>query len=90
MSGKIQRKYPEGGCGWFTSGVAHVDIHFPEDRVCCVNCVPFCRYEEAFRRYSCRATGEQLLTPFATIGHLCPIQFINNNENNKEEEFPWH
>lgn len=89
MKDEVKRNYPEGGCGRYTSGVAHVDVHFPNDRVCCANCVPFCQYEEAFRRYSCRATGEQLILPFATIGDMCPIQFINN-ENNKEEEFPWH
>lgn len=64
------------GVPWYTSGVAHVPIHFPEDKVCCSNCVPFCRYEEAFRRYSCRATGEQLLYPNTTVGLQCPIQFI--------------
>lgn len=63
------------GVPWYTSGVAHVPIHFPEDKVCCFNCIPFCRYEEAFRRYSCRATGEQLLYPGTTIGAQCPIQF---------------
>lgn len=92
----IKRSYPEGGCGRYTSGVAHVDVHFPLDRVYCANCVPFCVYEEPFRRYTCAATGEQLLTPFVTVGDLCPIQFIHNDqvENNddeiKEEEFPWH
>lgn len=76
----------KNGVGWYTSGAAHVEIHFPEDKVCCANCVPFCRYEEAFKRYSCRATGEQLLYPFATIGAMCPIQF----NKTKEETEQWH
>lgn len=63
------------GVSYYTSGVAHVDVHFPENKVCCANCIPFCRFEEAFHRYSCRATGEQLLHPFQQIGHMCPIQF---------------
>lgn len=74
----------KNGVPWYTSGTATVDIHFPEDRVCCANCVVFCRYEEAFKRYSCRATGEQILFPFNSRGAMCPIQF------NKEEELPWH
>lgn len=65
----------KNGVDWYTSGVASVEIHFPEDKVCCANCVPFCRFEEAFKRYSCRATGEQLLYPFVTIGAMCPIKF---------------
>lgn len=82
-------KWDSDGVGYYTSGVAHVDIHFPEDKVCCTNCVVFCRYEEAFKRYSCRATGEQLLHPFIRRGEMCPIEF-NNNRNNKEEDLPWH
>mgnify|MGYP001272840348 CR=1 FL=1 len=73
------RAQSPNGVGWYTSGVAHVEIHFPEDKVCCANCVPFCRFEEAFKRYSCRATGEQLLCPFATIGAMCPIKFKEEN-----------
>lgn len=76
--------YNSDGTPYYTSGVATVDVHFPEDRVCCANCVPFCRYEEAFKRYSCRATGEQILFPFQQRGAQCPIVF------NKEEELPWH
>lgn len=70
----------KSGVPWYTSGVAHVEVHFPENKVCCANCIPFCRYEEAFKRFSCRATGEQLLYPFTTTGAMCPIVF-----NNKEE-----
>lgn len=62
------------GVGWYTSGTASVEVHFPEDKVCCANCVTFCRFEEAFKRYSCRATGEQLLYPFTTIGAMCPVE----------------
>lgn len=84
-------RYSSDGVGYYTSGVAHVDVHFPENKVCCANCVPFCRYEEAFRRYSCRATGEQILTPFATIGQRCPIEFIKQETNESEEDvFLWH
>lgn len=83
--------YSGDGVCYYTSGVAHVDVHFPENKVCCANCVPFCRYEEAFRRYSCRATGEQILTPFSTVGQLCPIEFAKPEENDKiEEDLPWH
>lgn len=65
----------KSGVSWYTSGTASVPIHFPENKVCCLNCIPFCRYEEAFKRYSCRATGEQLLYPEVTVGVRCPIEF---------------
>ena len=81
------------GVSWYTGGVAHVPVYFPEDKVCCANCIPFCRYEEAFRRYSCRATGEQILRPDLTIGAQCPIQFQNQDTKNQndyqEEKLPW-
>lgn len=60
---------------WYTSGTAHVPVKFVEDKVCCANCIVFCRYEEPFRRYSCRATGETLLRPATEIGAQCPIEF---------------
>lgn len=63
------------GVGWYTSGEARIPIFFPEDKVCCSNCIIFCRYEDAFRRYSCRATGEQLLRPWDGVGGRCPIIF---------------
>ena len=80
---------------WYTGGIAHVSVAFPEDRVRCSECKVFCRYEEAFRRYSCRATGEQLLYPFDTIGALCPIEFDQNQKDQekqdyKEDDLPWH
>lgn len=68
------------GVPWYTSGMATVDVHFPEDRICCSNCVVFCRYEDAFRRYSCRATGEQILSPFTQRGAACPIKFEEAEE----------
>ena len=71
----MSRARQRGGTAWYTSGTAHVPVHFPEDKVCCANCIPFCRYEDAFRRYSCRATGEQLLYPNTNIGARCPITF---------------
>lgn len=63
------------GISYYTSGTAIVPVHFPEDKVCCANCIVFCRYEDAFKRYSCRATGEHIVYPFDTIGQLCPIQW---------------
>ena len=63
------------GVEHYTKGKADVTVFFPKGKVCCANCMIFCRYEDAFRRYSCRATGEQLLLPFSEIGMKCPIKW---------------
>lgn len=61
------------GVAWYTKKIAHIPVYFPEDKVCCAQCVLFCRYEEAYRRYSCRLTYEPLLHPFDEVGHKCPL-----------------
>lgn len=63
----------------YAKGVAYIPVYFPEGKVCCANCMVFCRYEEAFRRYTCRATGEQLMLPFSETGALCPIELKEDN-----------
>ena len=56
------------------SGVAYyttmtVEIHFPEDRVCC----QYCPLLETYSRDQCRRTGEYILN-IHTIGYDCPLQ----------------
>lgn len=46
-----------------------VDIHFPEDKVCC----QYCPLLETYSRDQCRRTGEYILN-IHTIGYDCPLQ----------------
>lgn len=70
-----------GGVRNYTDGKAAVTIHFPEDDAVCRWCHLFLRYEEAYRRYSCRLTSEWILDPINERGQKCPLHF---NENEKE------
>lgn len=63
------------GVASYQDARACVDIYFPEGHVACKYCRLFCRYEEAFKRYSCRLTDEWLLDPQKSIGDLCPLDF---------------
>lgn len=65
------------GVNWYTKGMAHVPVFFPEDKVCCANCLSFCRYEDAFHRYSCRGlqADNHILRPMDGILPNCPITF---------------
>lgn len=57
----------------YTKGVASVDIFFPNNEVACKWCYLFLRYEENFKRYSCRLTEEWIPDPFRMIGGKCPL-----------------
>lgn len=54
-------------------GQAIVDVFFPNKECVCKWCSLFLRYEDAFKRYSCRLTGECILDPNHEIGAKCPI-----------------
>ena len=45
-----------------------VDIHFPEDRVCC----QYCPLLETYGRDQCRRTGEYIMNTNLT-GYDCPL-----------------
>lgn len=64
------------GTLWYTS--ATVDIHFPEDHVCC----DLCPLMETYARKQCRRTGEYLLDTRVTVGYDCPLVFKNKEEEN--------
>lgn len=70
----------KNGVSYYTKGYAVVDINFPEDQVCCKWCPLFLRYEDNFRRYSCRLTGEWILDPMHGIGSQCPIDFYEKED----------
>lgn len=72
----------KNGVSWYTDGKAVVDIHFPENDVCCSWC-PFCRSENDLNRFWCRLTNTMLYNPFVNIASNCPIEFTRKeNENN--------
>lgn len=65
----------ENGIYWYDKAVAHVPVFFPEGKRTCQYCKLFCRYEEPFKRYSCRITNEWLMNPMHEIGTECPLVF---------------
>lgn len=67
------------GVSHYAKGTGLISVYFPDGKICCNYCL-FCRYEDAYRRYSCRATSEWLLTPFATVGDNCPLKFEEENK----------
>ena len=73
------------GVDWYTKMTAQITIAFPEDQISCANCKVFCRHEEAFKRYSCRLTGETLLHPFVVgvVGSKCPFEIVEEGTQNE-------
>ena len=57
----------------YARGQAVVDVFFPNGDVACKWCSLFLRYEEPFKRYSCRLTGEWILDPAHECGAKCPL-----------------
>jgi hypothetical protein len=64
----------KNGVSKYASGTASVTVFFPDEKVCCNYCL-FCKYEDSYKRYSCRITDEWLLYPFHGIGANCPLKF---------------
>lgn len=65
-----------GGIGSYTKMQLKTELYFPENKVCCQYCRLFCRYEDAYNRYSCRLTDEWLLDIKGGVGHLCPLMEV--------------
>ena len=65
-------------CLWYTE--AQAEIFFPENKVCC----DFCPILETYARKQCRLTGEYLADT-RTIGYMCPLKFIEKQEENTNE-----
>ena len=68
-------KTPKNGVESYVTGTVEVPVHFPEGKVACCWCPLFCRFEENFKRYSCRLTHEWIPDPFHMIGGQCPLKF---------------
>lgn len=64
----------ESGVKYYTT--AKVEIHFPENRVCCA----FCPLLETYARKQCRRTGEYIADE-RTIGYDCPLTFEMEDNN---------
>lgn len=69
----------------FSKGVryytpATVEIHFPEDDICCYRC-PLMGTEYKPDREYCKRTGEYLTAPKYVVGLNCPLKFEKENEN---------
>lgn len=66
----------KSGVAFYTT--ATVDIHFPENNVCC----DLCPLMETYARKQCRRTGEYLLDTRVTVGYDCPLKFnVQEDEN---------
>lgn len=69
MAGKF-----ENGVKYYTPGIVKLKIHFPENEISC-NWCPFCRAEDALKRYWCRLTNEMIYNPYSGLADGCPIRF---------------
>ena len=49
-------------------------MYLPKEKAACQYCVML-RFEESYKRYSCRLTGEWVFDPFNTIAIGCPIEW---------------
>lgn len=72
----------ERGILYYTSGTAHIRVHFPEDRVCCRYC-PYCRPEAEMNRYWCRLTNEMIYSIDNGVGANCPIELDAGGKKNE-------
>ena len=68
----------ESGVSWYTE--AQATIYFPEGKVCC----DLCPLMETYSRKQCRKTGEYLADT-RTIGYMCPLKFIEKQEEPNNE-----
>jgi hypothetical protein len=69
----------DGGILWYTTAIAHIAVHFPEDDVKCKWC-PHLRADEANGRHFCRLTGSIVYSK-EIIAEDCPLEF----EEKKDE-----
>ena len=67
------------GVGYYTK--ATVCVSFPEDDVCCYRC-PLMTVDYGSKRERCSRTGELLVNPRYDIGYDCPLNFIEEEQQN--------
>lgn len=61
------------GVSYYLSGKTEICIYFPEGDISCRWCHLFLKYEENYKRYSCKLTHEWILDPFSGRGEECPL-----------------
>ena len=62
------------GVDHYTHGTAEVTIHFPNGDEACRWCWLFLKYEENYKRYSCKLKKEWILDPIHFRGEKCPLK----------------
>ena len=62
------------GVSNYTHGTTEITIHFPNGDEVCHWCWLFLKYEENYKRYSCKYTGEWILDPIHCRGAKCPLK----------------
>lgn len=62
------------GVSSYKKGKTEVEINFPNDDVACRWCWLFLKYEDNYKRYSCRLTNEWILDPLNCVGEQCPLK----------------
>lgn len=62
------------GVSSYKKGKTEVEINFPNGDVACRWCWLFLKYEENYKRYSCRLTSEWILDPLNGVGEQCPLK----------------
>lgn len=75
----------KNGVSFYTHGSARIVVHFPEGDECCRWCPLFLRYEENFKRYSCRLTGEWIIEPQHERGEQCPLEMGDEHGNSSDD-----
>ncbi len=65
------------GVSWYTTGVAHVPVTFPEGMADCRHCWA-CYYSDAFDVYRCTSLGREAYIEKSELNQrhrLCPVEF---------------
>lgn len=61
------------GVSYYTTGSMQLDIHFPEDDVCCFHCQRI--YKDSVGRYMCDILRKELYSVSDSIHPECPLIF---------------
>ena len=72
------------GVEFYTRREGLIGVNYPNGVECCKWCKLFLRYEENFKRYSCRLTEEWIFDPSKEIGERCPLKQVPINYKKKE------
>lgn len=68
----------KGGVAYYTTKAAVIQVHFPEDDVCCFHC--WMRYKDSADRQMCRLLNEELYSIQYGVREDCPLKEIENGK----------